>query len=149
MWKIVDVPTALLQQVSLTCGRMQMYPIGNLTYFAPAYKTNLSCKTKRTDNPHKHSSGFNRQVTQITYAALYKHLALLFNDSSQLCIYMTSPHILAPNVCKYYQDYFQSRPIHSYPSMSSIVYYNTKVLCSRNYFHWSFTEKEHNYIRSL
>ena len=50
-------------------------------------------------SPQKHRSWFNRQVMQITYAALYKHLALLFSDSSQLCIYITSPHILAPNVC--------------------------------------------------
>ena len=148
MWKNVDVPMALLQQVNLTCGRMQTCPIGNLTYFALAYKTHLSCKTKRTNTPQKHRSRFNRQVMQITYAALYGHLALLFSDSSQLCIYMTSIHILTPNVCKSYQDYFQSTPIDSYPSMSSIVYYYTKVLLSRNYFYWSFTEKEHNYIRS-
>ena len=54
---------------------------------------------------------------------------------------MTPSHTLAPNVWKYYQDYFQSRPIHSYPSTSSLVYYYTKVLLSRNYFHWSFIEK--------
>ena len=45
----------------------------------------------------------NRQVAQITYAALYKH-----------------------------EDYFQSRPIYSYPSTSNLMYYNTKVLLSRN-----------------
>ena len=92
--------------------------------------------------PQKHISWINnRHVTQITYAALYKHLELLFRDSLQLCIYMTSSHILAPNVWKCYQEYFQSRPIHSYPSMSSLVYYYTKVVLSRNYFHWSFIEK--------
>ena len=99
--------------------------------------------------PKKHISWFNnRQVTQITYADLYKHNTLLFSDSSQLCIYMTSSHILAPNVWKCYWDYFQSTPINSYPSTSSIVYYYTKVLLSRNYCHWSFIEKEQNYIRS-
>ena len=61
MWKNVDVPMALLQQVSLTCGRMQMYPKGNLTYFALAYKTHLSCKTKRADKPpQKHISWFQQ-----------------------------------------------------------------------------------------
>ena len=131
-----------------------MYPIGNLTYFALPNKTHLSCKTKRADNPPRNtyngSTGrwSNRQVMHITYTALYKHLALLFSNSSQLCIYMTSPHILAPNICKCYQDYFQSTPVHSYPSTSSMVYYYTKVLLSKNYFHWSFIEKEHNYIRS-
>ena len=105
-------------------------------------------KTREQTTPQKHIPWFNRQVMQINYAALYKHLALLFSDSSQLCIYMTSPHILAPNVWKCYQDYFQSTPIHSYPSMSSIVCYYTKILLSRNHFHCSFIEKEHTYIRS-
>ena len=106
-------------------------------------------RPREQTTPQKHISWFNnRQVTQITYAALYKHLALLFTDSSWLCIYMTSPHILAPNVWKCYQDYFQSTPIHSYPSMSSLLYYCTKVLLSRNYFHWLFIEKEQNYVRS-
>ena len=121
---------------------MQTYPIGNLTYFALANKTHLSCKPKRADkSPQKHIYWFNRQLMQITHAALYKHLAQLISDSSQLCIYMTSPHILAPNVWKCYQDYFQSTTIHSYPSTSSIVYYYTKVLLWRNYFHWSVYRK--------
>ena len=97
--------------------------------------------------PPEYTAFFKRQVTQITNTALYKHLALLFSDSSQLCSYMTTPHILAPNICKCYQDYFQSTPVHSYLSMSSIVYYYTKVLLAKNYFHQSFIEKEHNYIR--
>ena len=63
-----------------------------------------------------------------------------FSHCLQLCIYMTSSHILVPNVWKYYQDYFQSRPIHSYHSTSSPVYYYTKVLLSRNHFHWSFVQ---------
>ena len=129
---------------------MSHIAIGNLTYFGLAYKTHLSCKTQTADKPHqKHISWFNnRQVTQITYTTLYKYLALLFSDPSQLCIYMTSSHILVPNVWKSYQDYFQSRPIHSYPSMNSLVCYYTKVLLPRNYFHWSFIEKEQNYVRS-
>ena len=52
------------------------------------------------------------EVTQITYTAQYKHLELLYNDSSQLCIYMTSSHILPPNACKCYQHYLQLRAIH-------------------------------------
>ena len=71
----------------------------------------------------------NSNVTQITYTALYKHWELLANDSLQLCIYMTTSHILPANAWKCYQHYFQSRPIHSYPSMTSLVYYN--------YFHCS------------
>ena len=93
--------------------------------------------------PQTHLSWINnRQVTQVAYATLYKHLPLLFSDCLQLCIYIISSHILAPNVCKCYQDYFQSRPIHSYPSMSSLVYYYTKILLLRNYFYcWSIIEQ--------
>ena len=80
------------------------WPIGNLTYseigwslFCLAYKTPSSCKTQRGDNPQKHISWVNNsQLTQITYAALYKH-----------------------------EDYFQSTPIYSYPSTSILMYYNT------------------------
>ena len=70
-------------------------------------------------------------MTQITNTALYKHLELLCNDSLQLCIYMTSSHILPPNAWKCYQDYFPSKPINSYPSMSSLVYYYTNILLFR------------------
>ena len=143
----------LLIEPSATAGQLDMWQNADIpnrkSYIFCSYLQNtFIIQDQECRQTPKHSSQFNRQVMQTTRAALYKHLALLFSDSSQLCIYMTSPHILAPNVCKCCQDYFQSTPIHSYPSMSSIVYYYTKVLLSRNYFHWSFTEKEHNYIRS-
>ena len=51
-------------------------------------------------------------------------MELLFNDSLWLCI-------LPPNAWKCYHYYFPSRPIHSYPSMTSLVYYYPKVLLSR------------------
>ena len=44
----------------------------------------------------------------------------------------SSSHILAPNVCKCYKDYFHSTSIHSYPSTYDYI----KVLLSRNYFHF-------------
>ena len=126
----------------------QTYPIGNLTYFALAYKTHLSCKTKRADNPPEtHIMVQQASAANHLYIPI-RHLPLLSSDSSQLCIYMTSPHILAPNICKCHQDYFQSTPVHTYPSTSSIVYYYTRVLLSKYYCHWYFIEKEHNYIRS-
>ena len=61
----------------------------------------------------------NSNVAQITYTALYKHLELLCSDSLQLCIYMTTSHILPPNAWKCYQHYFPSTPIHLCPSMTS------------------------------
>ena len=166
MWKNADVPRADVTPLIKPSGTdththctgiwsprqyidMSHIAIGNLTYLLLPTKHIYYARPREQTIPMKHISWFNnRQVTQITYAALYKHLALLFSDSSQLCIYMTSPHILPPNVWKCHQHYFQSTSIHSYPSMSSTVYYYTKVLPSRNYFHWSFIKKEQNYIRS-
>ena len=100
---------ALVLHISFTCGRKQIYPIGNLTYsdlcFAIAYTKHLyHVRPTEETTPQKHRSWMNnRQVTQITYAALYKH-----------------------------EDYFQCRPIYSYPSTTNLMYYNTKVLLSRN-----------------
>ena len=131
--------------VSFTCERMQMYadvPNSKSPIFCSCLQnTSIMEDQESIQTPLEHISWFNRQVIQITYGALYKHLALLFIDSSQLCIYMTTPHILAPNVWKCCQDYFQSMLIQSDPSTSSIVYYYTKVMLSKNYFHWSIREK--------
>ena len=86
--------------------------IGNLTYSDIGWSVFCSClqntsiiqDPERRQTPQKHVSWMNnRQVTQITYATLYKH-----------------------------EDYFQSRPIYSYPSTNNLMYYNTKVLLSRN-----------------
>ena len=53
--------------------------------------------THRAHNPPEYIPWINNsQVTQITYTALYRHLELLCSDSLQLCIYMTSSHILPP-----------------------------------------------------
>ena len=97
MWKDPDIPRAV--KVWQTC------PIGNLPYLALAYKTHLSHKTKRADNPPETHIMVQQTSDANHLCSLYKHLALLFSDSSQLCIYMTSPHILAPNVWKCYQDF--------------------------------------------
>ena len=130
---------AQLHQVSITYYRMQTYQgqmyaptnqthdtrslwsiadcmhtqaIGNLTYSDIGWSVFCSCLQKTSimqdpesrQPPHKHLSWMNNwQVTQITYAALYKH-----------------------------ENYFQSRPIHSNPSTSKLMYYDTKVLLSRN-----------------
>ena len=90
---------------------------------------NLPNTSHRAHTPLEYIAWINNsQMIQITYTALYKHLELLCNDSLQLCIYMTSSHILPPNAWKSYHDYFPSKPIASYPSMSSLVYYYTNIL---------------------
>ena len=83
----------------------------------------------RLDTPLKTQQVNNtRQVTQITYAVLYKHSALLSH-----CLHLC---IIPQNVCKCYKDYFHSTPIYSYPSTCSLLYSYTKELISRNYFHF-------------
>ena len=59
-------------------------------------------------------------LTQITYAVLYKHSALLLHYL-HLCI-------IPPNVCKCYKDYFHSRPIYSYPATCSVLWWPRAVL---------------------
>ena len=93
---------------------MHTQAIGNLTYSDIGWSVFCSCLQKtsimqdpesRQTTPQKHISWMNNwQVTQITYVALYKH-----------------------------ENYFQSRPIHSYLSTSNLMYYDTKVLLSRNW----------------
>ena len=94
-------------------------------------------QTEHTTPPEYIAWINNSQMTQITYTSLYQDLELLCNDSLQLCIYMTPSHILPPNAWKCHQDYFPSKPINSYPSMSSLVYYYTNILLSKNYFQMS------------
>ena len=77
------------------------------------YQTLFTFKTHRPHNPPEYIALINNsQMTQITYTVLYKHVKLLCSDSLQLCIYMTSSHMLPPNAWKCYQDYCPSRPIH-------------------------------------
>ena len=61
-------------------------------------------------------------------------IGITYRDCFQFCIYITSSHILAPNVEKSYQDNFLSRPIYVYASIINLAYYYTKVLLLRNYF---------------
>ena len=80
--------------------------------------------SRPTPPPEYIASIFNSQVTQISYTALYKHLVLLSNDSLQLCLITYS----STKLCKCYKDYFHSRPIYSYTSTCSILWWPRAVL---------------------
>ena len=58
----------------------------------------------------------------------------IFCDSLHICIYATSSHILTCNVKKCYMDYFLCRPIYAYPYTINLMYYDTMVLITKNYF---------------
>ena len=95
----------------------QMYPLSQSYLVCSCHAT----PREQTNPPgNTHHGSTTGKWCKSPMQNLYKHYALLFSDSPQLCIYMTSPCILAPNVWKCYQDYFQSTPIHSYPSTSSL-----------------------------
>ena len=64
---------------------------------------------------------------------LYK-FGTIFHDSLHICIYATSSHILTCNVKKCYIDYFLCRPIYAYPYTINLMYYDTMVLITKNYF---------------
>ena len=57
-----------------------------------------------------------------------------FCDSFHICIYTTSSCILTPNIKKCYTDYFLCRPIYAYPYTINMMYYDTMVLITKNYF---------------
>ena len=58
----------------------------------------------------------------------------VFCDSFHVCIYATSSHILTHNIKKCYMDYFLCTPIYAYPYIINLMYYNTMVLITNNYF---------------
>ena len=58
----------------------------------------------------------------------------IFHDSLHICIYATSSHILTCSVKKCYTDYFPCRPIYASPYTINLMYYDTMVLITKNYF---------------
>ena len=58
----------------------------------------------------------------------------IFSDSLHICIYATSSHILTYNVKTCYMDYVLSRPIYTYSYTINLMYHNTMVLITKNYF---------------
>ena len=67
----------------------------------------------------------------------------MFRDSFHICIYATSSHILTCNIKKFYMDYFLCRPIYTYPYMINLMYYDTMVLITNNYFSHQISELLH------
>ena len=100
-----------LGQVSVTCRRMQAYQSNRKSYIFWYWficvlllptKDFYHATPREETTPQKYISWMNNwQVTQVTYAALYK-----------------------------YEEYLQSRPIHSYPLTS-----NSCIMTPRYYFY--------------
>ena len=67
----------------------------------------------------------------------------IFCDSFHICIYATSSHILTHNIRKYSMDYFLFRPIYAYPYMINLMYYDTMVLITNNYFSHQISDLVH------
>ena len=76
-----------------------------------------------------------RQVTEMSSAGYYIHLALYFVT---VCTFVSTlppeSHILTCNVKKCYTDYVLSRPIYTYRYTINLTYYDTMVLLVKNYF---------------
>ena len=75
-----------------------------------------------------------KQVTEISSAGYYIHLELYLVTVLHICIYATSSHILTCNVKTCYMDYVLSRLIYAYPYTINLMYYDTMVLITKNYF---------------
>ena len=58
----------------------------------------------------------------------------IFDDSFHIFICATSSHILTCNIKESYMDYFLCRPIYTYPYMINLMFYDTMVLITNNYF---------------
>ena len=67
----------------------------------------------------------------------------IFHDSFHICIYATSSHILTCNIKKCHMDYFLCRPIYAYPYMTNLMYYDTMVLITNNFFSHQTSELVH------
>ena len=74
-----------------------------------------------------------KQVTEMSSAGYYIHLELYFMT---LFTIVSMPH----NIQKCYMDYFLCRPIYTYPDTINMMYYNTMVLITKNYFSHQISE---------
>ena len=68
------------------------------------------------------------------FSRLFYTFRTIFHDSLHICIYATSSHTLTHNVKKCYTDYFHCRPIYASPYTINLMYYDTMVLITKNYF---------------
>ena len=71
----------------------------------------------------------------------------IFCDSLNICIYATSLHILTCNVKKCYTDYFLCRPSYASPYTINLMYYNTILLITKNYFSHQTSELDTSYYK--
>ena len=82
-----------------------------------------------SDLPDQGQASDRNELCRLLYT-----FGTIFHDSLHICIYATSSHILTCNVKKFYTDYFLCRPIYISPYTINLMYYDTMVLITKNYF---------------
>ena len=82
-----------------------------------------------------------KQVTEMSSTGYYIHLELYFMT---VCTFVT---ILTCNVKKCYMDHFLCRPIYTYPYTINLMYYDTMVLITKNYFSHQTSELSTSYCK--
>ena len=88
-----------------------------------------------SDLPGQGQASDRNEVSRLLY-----RFGTIFCDSFHICIYTTSSHILTCNIKKCYMDYFLCRPIYTYPYTINLMYYDTLVVITNNYFPHQISE---------
>ena len=91
-----------------------------------------------SDLPGKGQASDRNELCRLLYT-----FGTIFCDSFHNCIYATSSHILTCNIKKCYMDYFLCRPIYAYPCTINLMYYDTLVVITNNYFSHQISEVVH------
>ena len=111
--------------------------------------SNMQDPREQTNPPNTHISWFNRQVMHRSPIQPYINIWHYFSVTLHSYVPTSHHHIF---LCQIYANAIRTtanqHQVTHIPSTTSIVYYYTKVLLSKNYFHFSFIEKEHNYVMS-
>ena len=91
-----------------------------------------------SDLPGKGQASDRNELCWLLYT-----FGTICHNNFHLCIYATSSHILTCNIKKCYMDYFLCRPIYTYPYTIGLMYYDTMVLITKNYFSHQMSELVH------
>ena len=82
-----------------------------------------------SDPPGQGQASDRNELCRLLYT-----FGTIFSESLHFCIYAALSNILTHNVKKCYMDYVLSRPIYTYPYTINLMYYDTMVLITKNYF---------------
>ena len=95
-----------------------------------------------SDLPHQGHASDRNELCRLLYT-----FGTIFHDSLHICIHAISSYILTCNVKKCYIDYFLCRPIYAYPYTINLMYYNTMVIITKNYFSHQTSELGTSYCK--